>query len=103
MFWDRLEECYGSPKVIESALTKRINSFPKISNKVKFYAILDEQSNRSLVRSEFFDIFRVQGPSSPYSLKQDLRRSDGDSGKKSQCLPGRIYGWASQFSAANTH
>lgn len=33
MVWDRLEECYGSPEVIESALTKQINSFPKICNK----------------------------------------------------------------------
>ncbi|XP_053323801.1 uncharacterized protein LOC128497662 [Spea bombifrons] len=36
---------------------------------VKMYAILDDQSNRSLARSTFFDIFKIQGPSTPYSLK----------------------------------
>lgn len=36
---------------------------------LKIYVILDEQSNRSLARSEFFDIFNVQGPSSPYTLR----------------------------------
>lgn len=33
MVWNRLEECYGSPEVIESALFKRLDVFPKISNK----------------------------------------------------------------------
>ncbi len=36
---------------------------------VRLYAILDDQSNRSLARPEFFDLFKVKGPSSPYSLK----------------------------------
>lgn len=36
---------------------------------VKMYVILDEQSNRSLVRSQFFEIFNDQSPSAPYSLK----------------------------------
>ncbi|XP_060757456.1 uncharacterized protein LOC132868527 [Neoarius graeffei] len=36
---------------------------------VRMYAILDEQSNRSLVRSEFFTVFNVSGHPSPYSLK----------------------------------
>lgn len=36
---------------------------------VKLYAILDEQSNRSLVRSEFFELFNVKGGRSPYSLR----------------------------------
>ncbi|XP_072010850.1 uncharacterized protein [Engystomops pustulosus] len=35
----------------------------------KVYAILDDQSNKSLARSTFFDIFNIKGPSSPYSLK----------------------------------
>jgi len=29
--WDRLEECYGSPEVIERALFERMENFPKIS------------------------------------------------------------------------
>ncbi|XP_034384940.1 uncharacterized protein LOC117728244 isoform X1 [Cyclopterus lumpus] len=36
---------------------------------VKMYVILDEQSNRSLVRSQFFEVFNDQSPSAPYSLK----------------------------------
>ncbi|MEE6488845.1 hypothetical protein FKM82_015408 [Ascaphus truei] len=33
------------------------------------YAILDDQSNRSLVRSEFFDMFNIQDGASPYTLR----------------------------------
>ncbi|KAE8623342.1 hypothetical protein XENTR_v10005572 [Xenopus tropicalis] len=33
MIWHRLNECYGSAEVIENALFKRIDDFPKISNK----------------------------------------------------------------------
>lgn len=36
---------------------------------MRLYAILDDQSNRSLACPEFFDLFNVKGPSSPYSLK----------------------------------
>ncbi len=36
---------------------------------VKLYAILDEQSNRSLVRSQFFEVFSDQSPSAPYILR----------------------------------
>ncbi|XP_064462753.1 uncharacterized protein LOC135373586 [Ornithodoros turicata] len=33
------------------------------------YAVLDDQSNRSLARPAFFDVFGVQGDESPYTLK----------------------------------
>lgn len=33
------------------------------------YVILDDQSNRSLVRSDFFEMFNIKGQPSPYSLK----------------------------------
>ncbi|XP_039863534.1 uncharacterized protein LOC120718871 [Simochromis diagramma] len=36
---------------------------------VTVYTILDEQSNRSLARTEFFDLFNIAGPPSPYTLK----------------------------------
>ena len=36
---------------------------------VKLYAIIDDQSNRSLVRSQFFDVFSDQSPSAPYTLR----------------------------------
>ncbi len=35
----------------------------------RIYAVLDEQSNRSVVKSEFFDLFNVVSSSSPYTLK----------------------------------
>ncbi|KAL1252709.1 hypothetical protein QQF64_017402 [Cirrhinus molitorella] len=35
----------------------------------RMYAILDEQSNRSLARSEFFEIFKISGNSYSYTLK----------------------------------
>ncbi|XP_067275269.1 uncharacterized protein [Pseudorasbora parva] len=33
------------------------------------YAVLDEQSNRSLAKSQFFDLFNIVSRSSPYTLK----------------------------------
>ena len=33
MAWDRLNECYGSPEVIENSLFQRLENFPKITNK----------------------------------------------------------------------
>ncbi|XP_041841982.1 uncharacterized protein LOC121640335 [Melanotaenia boesemani] len=33
MVWQRLEECYGSPEVIEDALLKKTEEFPKLTNK----------------------------------------------------------------------
>ena len=47
------------------------NVYPKgcRDQAMKVYAILDEQSNRSLARSDFFDTFKIQGPTSSYTLK----------------------------------
>lgn len=33
MVWNRLDECYSSPEVIESALFRKLDSFPRISGK----------------------------------------------------------------------
>ncbi len=33
MAWQRLEECYGAPEVIENALLKKIENIQKLSNK----------------------------------------------------------------------
>ena len=33
MVWQRLEECYGTPEVIEHALLRKIEDFPKLTNK----------------------------------------------------------------------
>ncbi|XP_052406346.1 uncharacterized protein LOC127952103 [Carassius gibelio] len=48
-----------------------VNVFPNgCKNESKrMYAILDEQSNRSLARSEFFEIFKISGNSYSYTLK----------------------------------
>lgn len=35
----------------------------------KVYILLDDQSNRSLARSEFFDHFQIKGSASPYTLQ----------------------------------
>ncbi|TKS65471.1 hypothetical protein D9C73_028149 [Collichthys lucidus] len=39
------------------------------SEKRKMYAILDDQSNVSLARSSFFDIFNLHGEALPYTIK----------------------------------
>ena len=36
---------------------------------VKMYAILEDQSNRSLARAEFFQLFGIQGNPSPYLMR----------------------------------
>lgn len=33
MVWERLDDCYGASKVIENSLLRRVDSFPKTSNK----------------------------------------------------------------------
>ncbi|XP_073668774.1 uncharacterized protein [Paramisgurnus dabryanus] len=33
MIWERLDDCFGAPEVIESSLLRRLDDFPKISNK----------------------------------------------------------------------
>lgn len=38
------------------------------SNFLRMYAIIDEQSNKSLAKSTFFDYFHIGGPDIPYSL-----------------------------------
>ncbi|XP_073772958.1 uncharacterized protein [Danio rerio] len=43
MIWTRLEECYGAPEVIERALFRRIESFPRISS--RDYSKLHELSD----------------------------------------------------------
>lgn len=38
-------------------------------NTKKMYAIIDDQSNQSLAKTEFFDMFAIQGTTTPYTLK----------------------------------
>lgn len=51
---------------------------------MKMYAMLDDQSNQSLAKSEFFEHFHIKSKASPYSLKTCAgiidtagRRADG--------------------------
>ena len=48
-----------------------VNVYPtgSRSESRKMYAILDDQSNRSLARSEFFETFGIGGTTAPYTLK----------------------------------
>ncbi|XP_058881751.1 uncharacterized protein LOC131737334 [Acipenser ruthenus] len=48
-----------------------IKVFPKGNSErsARVYAILDDQSNKSLARSEFFDLFNLEGTDSPYTLR----------------------------------
>ncbi|XP_073714235.1 uncharacterized protein [Misgurnus anguillicaudatus] len=48
-----------------------VNVYPKgqSEKKVRMYVLLDDQSNVSLARSAFFDIFKIQGDVCPYMLK----------------------------------
>ncbi|KAG1924823.1 hypothetical protein F2P79_025910, partial [Pimephales promelas] len=48
-----------------------VNVYPSNQRKKarRIYAVLDEQSNRSLAKSQFFDLFNIVSGSSPYTLK----------------------------------
>lgn len=36
---------------------------------IKAYAVLDEQSNMSLAKTELFDLFGIEAGAAPYTLK----------------------------------
>ncbi|XP_077080710.1 uncharacterized protein LOC143733040 [Siphateles boraxobius] len=48
-----------------------VNVYPRTSpeEKRRMYAMLDDQSNSSLARSAFFDMFKVKGTILPYTMK----------------------------------
>ena len=48
-----------------------VKTYPagKKEKAIKVYAVLDEQSNKSLAKSEFFNLFEVNVSSTPYTLK----------------------------------
>lgn len=62
---------------------------------VKLYAIMDEQSNRSLVRSQFFEMFRDESQSAPYTLRTcaGVKESSGRraSGYEVESLDGTLH------------
>ncbi|XP_073512411.1 uncharacterized protein [Phyllobates terribilis] len=65
------EICKGSIDSRSGSKICLVRVYPKghRDKAVKLYAILDDQSNRSLARSAFFNLFNVKGPNTPYSLK----------------------------------
>ncbi|XP_021332949.1 uncharacterized protein [Danio rerio] len=81
-----------------------VNVYPEGEphNKRKVYAVIDDQSNRSLARSAFFEMFKVEDNTAPYMLrtcagiaKTEGRRADGFivesfDGKTSLALPSLI-------------
>ncbi|KAL1021415.1 hypothetical protein UPYG_G00013000 [Umbra pygmaea] len=48
-----------------------VKAYPvgKRESAVKMYVVLDEQSNRSLARTEFFQLFNIKDNSTPYTMK----------------------------------
>ena len=77
----------GNPFTSKScAKTFLIKIFPKNRPDLSIlsYAILDDQSNCSLAKSKFFDVFNEHGPEIPYSLsscagttRSSGRKADG--------------------------
>ncbi|XP_062415794.1 uncharacterized protein LOC119194889 [Pungitius pungitius] len=65
------EVCGEGPHARSCAKISLVRVFPKgqREHSVKMYAILDDQSNRSLARSEFFQHFGIQGGLSPYLMR----------------------------------
>lgn len=47
----------------------KVHSKEQPDRLIKVYAVLDDQSNRSLAWSEFFDLFNLTGSDSPYTLR----------------------------------
>lgn len=65
------EICGGAPKPRSCSKICLVKVFhadnPSKSHRV--YAVLDDQSNRSLVKSEFFSVLDIDSTASPYTLK----------------------------------
>ncbi len=65
------EDCRGDLSNKSCSKISLAKVYPKgqPEKAMKVYVILDEQSNRSLARSEFFDVFKENAPASPYTLR----------------------------------
>ena len=65
------EVCKGNTGVRSCSKICLVRVYPKgcRDKAVKLYIILDDQSNKSLARSVFFDILNLKGPISNYSLR----------------------------------
>lgn len=65
------EVCGDSTTAKSCAKICLVYIYPKAKpeKKTRAYAILDDQSNRSLARSSFFDMFNIAGDTSLYTLR----------------------------------
>ncbi|KAI3374199.1 hypothetical protein L3Q82_006053 [Scortum barcoo] len=66
------------------------------------YILLDDQSNRSLARSEFFDLFQIKGTDSPYTLRTCAGVTE-TSGRRATGFRRGVLGWENKRDASNTH
>ena len=65
------EICGGAPKPRSCSKICLVNMYhaDHPSKSLRVYAVLDDQSNRSLVKSQFFDLLDIKGSTSTYTLK----------------------------------
>lgn len=65
------EICGGAPKPRYCSKICLVNVYPADhpSNSHRVYAVLDDQSNCSLVKSQFFNLLDINSSASPYTLK----------------------------------
>ncbi|XP_041417427.1 uncharacterized protein LOC121393319 [Xenopus laevis] len=57
-----------SPKCCAKVCLVRVYPEGRPEKAIKTYAMLDDQSNRSLARPQFFEIFNIKGDAEPYTL-----------------------------------
>lgn len=65
------EVCGQSDSPCSCSKISLVKAYPAWSKEkaIKMYAVIDEQSNRSLAKSEFFSLFDIKAPPTPYTLK----------------------------------
>lgn len=65
------EICTNSPQPRSCSKICLVRVYPsnQRDRMQRVYAVLDDQSNRSLAKSQFFDLFGIEGKTSPYTLK----------------------------------
>ncbi|XP_051792766.1 uncharacterized protein LOC127530319 [Acanthochromis polyacanthus] len=106
--WERLEECYGSPEVIERALFEKLENFPKISNKdpAKLRELGDLLMELSSAKSEgylpgllYLDTARGVNPIAeklPHSL-QEKWLAKGSQYKEQHCVSFPPFAYFTDF------
>ncbi|KAI3372121.1 hypothetical protein L3Q82_006974 [Scortum barcoo] len=108
LVWERLEECYGSPEVIERALFERLENFPKVSNKdpMKLRELGDLLTELNSAKSEgylpglsYLDTARGVNPiveKLPHSL-QEKWLAKGSQYKEQHCVSFPPFAYFTDF------